>query len=468
MPLTSRLSLALTAASFFVAVLVAFLGADRDARARIVAAANEQQEFATQLAERIAPLLDRGDLLRLSMLATAGRDLANARILVLDRSGRVALDTALVMGERQLGRLTLGGPFQRTLDQAGDTVRETLVPVRFGGEAIGEIRLQTPLVVPAAIFDFGLFALALLCCLSLVVVAALMGHHWSARVRSVTDSLVQLASGQLVSAPETHAAAELHDLGDALHELEKGVHDGLHRVVDGYVAMALQVIDGLERRGLVPTGHGERTARYAAMLAEKLELLPADRHDLDLACRLVDLGKAWIRPALLQSREPLRDHEAAALRDHPQQAADQLDCLPGLRRVAEILRHQLERVDGCGYPAALRGDRIPLGSRILAIASTFDLLTTCGEYRPMSCEGALEQLLEDRGEVFDPWLLDMFVEELRRAPPEIESDRAVMILPTGSVPTRRERAIDADDGLDYDLGAELEVMLDDLPPEDRA
>ena len=53
----------------------------------------------------------------------------------------------------------------------------------------------------ATIFDFGLFALVLLCCISLVAVAALMGHHWSARVRSVTDSLVQLATGQLTSAP---------------------------------------------------------------------------------------------------------------------------------------------------------------------------------------------------------------------------------------------------------------------------
>ncbi len=468
MPVTLRLSLALTLASFFVAGLVAFLGADRDARAKLAANSAERMEFAGQFAERIAPLLDRSDLLRLSMLATAGRDLANARVIVLDRGGRVVLDTALVLGERQLGRLTLGGPFQRPVEQAGETQCETLVPVRFGGECIGEVRLQTPVVVPEERFDYGLFTLALLCCISLVVVAALMAHHWSVRVRAVTDSLVQLATGQLVSEPGADSSAELRDLGDALHELEKGVHDGLHRVVDGYVAMALQVIDGLERRGLVPTGHGERTARYAGMIGEKLELLPADRNELDLACRLVDLGKAWIRPALLQAQEPLREAEAAALRDHPLQAGDQLDCLPGLRRTAEILRHQLERHDGCGHPSALRGERIPLGSRILAIASTFDLLTTCGERRPLSWAAALASMSEDRGEVYDPWLFDLFAEEVRRLPPEIDADRPVMILPSGSVPSRRTSAIESDSGLDYDLGSELEVMLDELPPEERA
>src|SRR5262249_3191360 len=84
MPLTLRLSLALVVASFFVAVLVAFLGAERTARGRVEEEAGDQQRFAQQFAERIAPLLDRGDLLRLSMLATAGRDFADARVLVLD------------------------------------------------------------------------------------------------------------------------------------------------------------------------------------------------------------------------------------------------------------------------------------------------------------------------------------------------------------------------------------------------
>lgn len=465
-----RLSAALCVASFFVAVLVGFLGAERGLRERVDQQAREQLSFAQQFADRIAPLLDRDDLLRLSMLATAARDFAGARLLVIERNGRVVLDTALVQGEKQLGLLTPGGPFQRILDLGDAPVRESLAPVRFGGEAIGEVRLQTPRTAPTTIFDFGLFALVLLCCVSLVVVAALMSHHWSARVRAITGSLVQLATGQLTSARRGPDPGELKELGEALQELEKGVHDGLHRVVDGYVAMAMQVVDGLERRDLVPSGHGERTARYAGMLAERLELLPADRRDLELACRLIDLGKAWVRPALLQQRQPHNDHEAAALRDHPLQAAEQLDCLPGLRRVAEIVRHQLERHDGSGHPAQLRGERIPLGARIVAIASTFDLLTTCGEHHPLSWEAALEHLQEGRGEMYDPWLLDLFAAAVREQPPELDSDRPVMILPSGSVPVVRDAARD-EGGLDYDLGAELEVMLDELPelpPEERA
>jgi response regulator RpfG family c-di-GMP phosphodiesterase len=174
-----------------------------------------------------------------------------------------------------------------------------------------------------------------------------------------------------------------------------------------------------------------------------------------------------VRPGLLQKRGRLGEDERQSLRNHPVLAADHLDCLPGLRRVAAILRHQHERHDGGGHPSALRGERIPLGARVVAIASAFDLLTTCGERRPLDWQAALAQMASDRGEVFDPWLLDMFQEEIQKAPPTVAADRPVMIMPTGSEPYRPAEADANDEGLDYDLGQELEVMLDEMPPEDR-
>jgi hypothetical protein len=71
----------------------------------------------------------------------------------------------------------------------------------------------------------------------------------------------------------------------------------------------------------------------------------------------------------------------------------------------------------------------------------------------------------DRGEVFDPWLLDLFDEEVRRSPPAVTLDKPVMIMPGGTPPYRIEAA--ADEGaLDSEPDGELEVMLDDSPPEE--
>lgn len=466
LPLTPRLALALTVASFFVALLVAFLGADRQARNHLDAEATGQAGFAHQFADRIAPLLERGDLLRLSTWAMAGRDLAGGRLLVLDRSGRVVIDTACVEADRQKNLLTQGGSLQRLVEQNADQFRESLAAVRFGGETIGEVRLQVPLALAAADFDLGLFALVLLCCLSLVAVGALMVHHWSTRVRCVTDTLVQLASGQVAPARSEAAPGELQELGQALQELEKGMLDGLNRVVDGFVGLGLQIVDGLERRHLVPKGHGERTARYAGLLAERLQLLPSDRRDLEVACRLHDLGKAWLRPGLLQKRGNLSEDELASIQNHPLHAAEHLELLPGLRRAAAMVRHQHENYGGSGGPDGLRGERIPLGSRVLAIASAFDLLTTCGDDRALDWGSALQQMAEDRGERYDPWLLELFAEEIRRAPPDVDVDRPVMILPVGMVHEREaERFEQVEDDVDRQ---ELEVMLDDSLPEERS
>lgn len=467
--LTLRLTVALSAGAFFVALLLAFLGADHedDVAARLDAGLD--RDLAASLAARAAPLLDRGDVMRLSVMAALARDQAEGRVIVLDQGGRVLLDTALMQGGRQLGLLTHDGGFQRTTERAdGAVMRESLAPIRLADQHIGEVRLQRELRLRQAGFDLVWFGLAFLSCLTLVAVAAIMGHHWTARVRSATDALIRLSAGEVGGVASDAAEGELHDLGSALREMERGVQDGLQRVGEGYVAMALQVVDGMEHARLVPPGHGERTAHHAMRLADRLQLLPADRSDVELACRLVDLGKAWVRPSILQKQQ-LSEVEAQSLRHHPVHAADHLDCVPGLRRVARIVRHQLERYDGKGSPDGLRGDRIPLGSRIVAIAASFDLLTTCATERPLDWQQALQQMAEARGEVFDPWLLDVFDEEIRREPPAEGGDRPVMIVPAGSMPWRHADAgaADEDGSDDADFGAdELEVMLDEGNRED--
>ena len=163
----------------------------------------------------------------------------------------------------------------------------------------------------------------------------------------------------------------------------------------------------------------------------------------------------------------LLDHgfELTLWNRNPVRAAEHLDSMPGLRRAARIIRHQLERYDGAGVPDALRGDRIPLGSRILAIASAFDLLTTCASERPRHWQDALLHMGKARGDVFDPWLLDLFSEEIAKEPPELtSSDRNVMIVPGGTSPWRTlstEEEV-ADEG----EPEQLEVLIDEIVREE--
>jgi HD-GYP domain-containing protein (c-di-GMP phosphodiesterase class II) len=474
LPLAARLAAVLTVASFFVALLVSLLVAEQ--RSQDLAQERDRgiERFAADLAERTAPLLERSDVLRLSVVAALAHDLYHGRVLVLDEGGKVRFDTALVQGDRQLQLVAQAGAFQRMVEREGEApVRETLVPVRRGGDVIGEVRLQYDVTPVHAAFPLDLFATVFLCCLSLVAVATMVGHHWLARIRRTTQALVQLASGEVGRAALDVApvGGELQELQQAMQELDRGMQDGLARVADGFVALSLQLVDSLERRGLTPPGHGDRTARYAGMLAARLSLLPEDRRDLELACRVHDLGKAWLRPMVLENpdREPA-DQEA--MRQHPVRAAAQLDSLPSLRRIAQIVRHQLECYGGSGHPDGLRGDRIPLGSRILAIASVYDVLTVCAAGdSPLEWQEALCRMAQDRGAVFDPWLLDLFAQEIRKSPPQ-RSDRPVMISPAGVVALRSvvasfDNGTEAGEDLAADLAEELELMSEDRPGEDR-
>jgi len=467
--LTLRLTVALSAGAIFVALLLGFLGADREDQRTAAIDAARELSLTNALAERAAPLLERKDLMRLSVLAAVVRDQTEGRLLVLDRTGRVVLDTALMMGDRQLSLLANTQSYQRTQERSdGGRVRESLAPVRFGGETIGEVRLQCDVGSVAAMFDPIWFGLVLLSCLTLVAVAAMMGYHWTARVRSATDALFRMSAGEVADVHAEAPEGELQDLGLALREIERGVQDGLARVGDGYVAMAQRLVEMLERSRLVPPGHGERTALYAVRLADRLKLLPADRNEVELACRLVDLGKASVRPSILQKQGSLTEVESQSLQHHPVRAAEQLECVPALRRVARVLRHQLERYDGNGTPDALRGDRIPLGSRVLAIASAFDLLLSCSADRPLEWEEALRQIENAAGTVFDPWLVQLFAQEIRSAPPTVSADRPVMIVPTGSLPWRTPTDLPLEEGEDDAelLCDDLEVMTDDRGPED--
>ncbi len=466
-PLTKRLVVALSMGAFFVATVLGFLGADREGRRLADSQAATERDLATSLAERGAPLLDKGDLMRLSVLAAVVRDQVSGRALVLDRLGRVVLDTALVAGERQLGLLAGSGMFQRTLrqDDNADEQRETLAPIRFGGEVVGEVRLQCQVQDAAGAFDFTWFGLVFLSCLTLVAGAAMLGHHWSSRVRTATNAMIRLAAGEVAGAGPDGNDQELHDLGAAVRELERGMQEGLQRVGEGYAAMALQVVEGLERRRLIAPGHGERTARWAARVAERLQLLPADRDELDLACRLVDLGKASVRTSLLQKQGMLTEVESQSLQHHPVHAAEQLDCVPGLRRVAKLVRHQLERYDGKGSPEGLRGDRIPLGARVVAVAAAFDFLTTCAAEQPLPWQEALVQIGKARGEVFDPWLVDLLTEEVTKEPP-VGDARDVMIVPAGAMPWRASNGGDVDE--DEVEDGEIEVMTDEPTREEPA
>ncbi len=122
--------------------------------------------------------------------------------------------------------------------------------------------------------------------------------------------------------------------------------------------------------------HGQRTSRYAVALGKAVGLTGGDLVDLRYAGLFHDIGTLTLPPSVLYKVGPLTADEYALVQSHPRAGAELLAALPLLRVPAIWIAHHHERWDGTGYPYGIRDVFIPLGARILAVADTFDAITS--------------------------------------------------------------------------------------------
>src|SRR6185295_13966658 len=159
--------------------------------------------------------------------------------------------------------------------------------------------------------------------------------------------------------------------------------------------------------------HIRSIQQYAAMLAEASHLSDADVQAVRTAALLHDVGNMAVPEHILSKPEALTAEEFERVKIHPRVGAEILRQVPFGAPVAELVLHHHERWDGLGYPDGLRGDDIPVGARILAIADCYSTLQADRPYRPARTrQQALAVMREYAGKAFDPALVDLFVAQL--------------------------------------------------------
>ena len=156
-------------------------------------------------------------------------------------------------------------------------------------------------------------------------------------------------------------------------------------------------------------GHGERTAHYALLLAQRLGLTREQRLDLHYAALLHDIGLLMMPEHLLGTAAPHTLNDYALIQSHPREGATLLSSYLFLQEPARLIAHHHERWDGAGYPYGLRGEYIPGSARILAIADVFDSIAS----RTNSWDSALRTLRASAGSQFDPTFCATFCDLLR-------------------------------------------------------
>jgi putative nucleotidyltransferase with HDIG domain len=189
---------------------------------------------------------------------------------------------------------------------------------------------------------------------------------------------------------------------------------GTHRHTEHII---YEMAKSIRERDMVTYDHCRRVAIYANRLARHIGWSRRTARDLALAGLVHDLGKTWIKNAVLHKESALSADEREEMQRHPVIAARILQIYAAPEYLVSTVLHHHEAYDGHGYPSGLAADAIPLGARILTIADVFDALTSARPYKAaMSVEATRDWIAAHAGTNFDPHLVDAFVELLNCHP----------------------------------------------------
>ena len=184
-------------------------------------------------------------------------------------------------------------------------------------------------------------------------------------------------------------------------------------VVETVTSLALAI----DAKDQYTQGHSQKVSAYAVMLAQALNLEQAEVEEIRLAGLLHDIGKVGIPEGILNKSGPLDATEWETMKTHTELGAKILEPLETMSRIRLMVRHHHEYYDGSGYPERLQGEAIPYGSRVIAIADSYDTITSERSYKKgRSPEEAFSELERCAATQFDPAIVRVFVEKMRQLP----------------------------------------------------
>lgn len=157
--------------------------------------------------------------------------------------------------------------------------------------------------------------------------------------------------------------------------------------------------------------HAERLIILSKAVGQKMNLTDEQLNELELLCSLHDIGKIGISDIILNKPDKLNEDEWIIMRKHSEIGYQIALSIPELEPIAECILYHHERYDGTGYPSKLKGEEIPLLSRIIAVVDSYDAMTSDRSYRKaMSKEEAIKELIDNSGSQYDAKIVEIFLD----------------------------------------------------------
>jgi HD-GYP domain-containing protein (c-di-GMP phosphodiesterase class II) len=265
--------------------------------------------------------------------------------------------------------------------------------------------------------------------LALAIAAALLFASGIARPIGILAARThEIAQGNYTQRVELKTHTEIGELAQnfnamsasietAVAQLKKAAHEN-HLLFLNSVRMLAAAIDAKDP---YTRGHSERVARYSIAIGKNLSLPEKEMRDLRISALLHDVGKIGIDDRILRKPGALSEDEFEVMKQHPAKGAAIMSGVAQLIDIIPGMKYHHEKWSGGGYPDGLESENIPMQARIVAIADTFDAMTTNRPYqKAMELNYVVEKIKSFAGTRFDPRVVDAFVNAVKRGDIQIE------------------------------------------------
>ncbi len=217
------------------------------------------------------------------------------------------------------------------------------------------------------------------------------------------------------------------ELALANRNLKMRTNDLVERQKSLFIAMVKSLVSALDAKDIYTRHHSTRVTEYTLKIARRMNFGEREMADLELAALLHDVGKIGVPEWVLNKKSKLTEEEIGFIRQHPVHAESILKPVVELNQISKIVRAHHERYDGTGYPDGLKGLEIPLAARIMAVADTYDAITSNRPYRGAESHSfAVKEIIKYSGIQFDPEVVQHFIDIAGELARERKPDNGIL------------------------------------------
>ena len=263
-------------------------------------------------------------------------------------------------------------------------------------------------------------AIIILVCLVVLAVTAAVGYRFIDKLLSAIKQLDTMANNiekeNYNISISVESGDEIGHLAETFEKLRLSIRNkidelklSLTKEKKAHLESIIALSNAIEVRDPYTRQHLYRVDKYALLIAKTMKLSKEEIERLRYGCYLHDIGKIYVDDSLFKKTN-LSEDETARFKEHAEKGAKIIEGIPFLQQVKDIILHHQERYDGKGYPTGLKGEDIPLLARIVAVADSFDAMTSDRPYKPkVSFAEAMNRLEKGAGTQFDPVVIKAFL-----------------------------------------------------------